>query len=66
MGLPSDDLQWRTSSYTSISNCVEVADHGPGSFVRDSKNRNIGHLEFSRREWIAFLSSTARPTVDST
>lgn len=51
---------WRTSSYTQQQNCVEVAD-APGLFaVRDSKNREDGHLEFSAPEWAALLRVTWR------
>lgn len=54
------ESSWRTSSYTQQQNCVEVAD-APGLFaVRDSKNREAGHLEFSAPEWAALLRVTWR------
>ncbi|TQN33162.1 uncharacterized protein DUF397 [Haloactinospora alba] len=43
------------SSYSANNvNCVEVAE-GPVTAVRDTQNRDAGHLSFSATEWKAFL-----------
>ncbi|GAB3460622.1 hypothetical protein GCM10027570_45790 [Streptomonospora sediminis] len=47
---------WGKSSYSSGSgNCVEVRDHANGADVRDTQNREAGHLELSSDAWAAFL-----------
>lgn len=47
------------SSYSGTSsNCVEVADLGARSAVRDTQNRNQGVLFFPSPEWRAFLDTT--------
>lgn len=51
------EASWRTSTYTQQQNCVEVADVPGVSAVRDTKNRNRGHLEFQSPEWQAFVGS---------
>lgn len=49
-------LEFRTSSYSgSQGNCVEVADMPTGAAVRDTQNREAGHLGFVRAEWTAAL-----------
>ncbi|WP_435109903.1 DUF397 domain-containing protein [Nocardiopsis synnemataformans] len=50
-------LTFRKSSYSSGrgQDCVEVADTGTGAAVRDTKHRELGHLEFPGAEWSAFL-----------
>lgn len=56
----STDLHFRKSSYSSTNrDCVEVADFDGGSAVRDTQNREHGHLEFPGQEWAALLH-TAR------
>ncbi|MFW6641609.1 DUF397 domain-containing protein [Nocardiopsis algeriensis] len=54
-------LIYRKSSYSSGTgqNCVEVADLplGEGAAVRDTQNRDLGHLEFPMPEWSALLST---------
>ncbi|TQN33554.1 uncharacterized protein DUF397 [Haloactinospora alba] len=49
-------LAFHKSSYSSATqeNCVEVAE-GPVTAVRDTQNRDAGHLSFSATEWKAFL-----------
>ena len=55
------DLLFRKSSYSQpTQNCVEVADLPNGAAVRDTQNRDAGHLMFGASEWAALLS-TARP-----
>ncbi|TQN30151.1 uncharacterized protein DUF397 [Haloactinospora alba] len=46
---------WHKSSYSNGERaCVEVAE-GPVTAVRDTQNRQAGHLSFSATEWKAFL-----------
>lgn len=54
------DLFFRKSSYSQPQggNCVEVADLPGASAVRDTQNRQAGHLLFPGAEWTALLSST--------
>lgn len=51
------EASWRTSSYTQQQNCVEVTDTPGLSAVRDTKNRDNGHLAFVSPEWHAFIDS---------
>lgn len=52
----NNDLTFRKSSYSATANdCVEVADVPGMSAVRDTQNRDAGHLEFPAGEWKAFL-----------
>lgn len=48
---------FRKSSYSQPQgqNCVEVADLPGASAVRDTQNRQLGHLAFSSTEWAALL-----------
>jgi hypothetical protein len=52
-------LKFRKSSYSQPhgGNCVEVADLPTGTAVRDTQNRQEGHLSFPSQEWSALLSS---------
>lgn len=54
----STDLYFRKSSYSgSGDNCVEVADLLDGAAVRDTQNRDLGHLTFGdSHEWQALLA----------
>lgn len=53
------ELKFRKSSYSGTgNNCVEVADLPGASAVRDTQNRQAGHLLFPGAEWTALLSST--------
>ncbi|MDS1269843.1 DUF397 domain-containing protein [Lipingzhangella sp. LS1_29] len=50
------DLEFHTSSYSgNRQDCVEVAHQPQGAAVRDTKNREAGHLEFPPHEWQAFV-----------
>lgn len=53
------DGTWRTSSYsTAKGECVEVAETTtPGAAVRDTKNREAGHLALPSGEWAAFIAA---------
>ncbi|RKS07607.1 uncharacterized protein DUF397 [Nocardiopsis sp. Huas11] len=48
-------MVFRKSSYSQVSNCVEVADAPGMSAVRDTKNRETGMLAFSSEEWRALV-----------
>ncbi|MDA2810867.1 DUF397 domain-containing protein [Nocardiopsis sp. RSe5-2] len=52
-------MGWRKSSYSQgASGCLECAAVGVrGRAVRDTKNRDLGHLAFGNGEWAAFLRS---------
>ncbi|GAA1459280.1 DUF397 domain-containing protein [Nocardiopsis exhalans] len=50
-------LTFRKSSYSATANdCVEVADTPHGAAVRDTQNREAGHLTFPGQEWAALLT----------
>lgn len=54
------ELEFRKSSHSGTGNdCVEVADLPGASAVRDTQNRQAGHLLFPGAEWTALLT-TAR------
>ena len=47
---------WHKSTYSAAAdNCVEVAETASGAAVRDTGNRELGHLDFTRKEWAALL-----------
>lgn len=50
---------WRKSSYSNGTggNCVEAREHAGGAAVRDTQNRDLGHLGFQAREWTALLGA---------
>ena len=50
-------LHFRKSTYSTShgQDCVEVADVPGMTAVRDTMNRQRGHLEFPSAEWAAFL-----------
>ncbi len=51
------NARWFKSSRSSGNGqCVEVAVQPDGVAVRDTKNREAGHLEFTLDEWNAFIS----------
>lgn len=52
---------WRKSSYSNTGGqCVEVRDTPQGADVRDTVNREAGHLTFPASEWTALLRTEAR------
>ncbi|HIY40525.1 MAG TPA: DUF397 domain-containing protein [Candidatus Nocardiopsis merdipullorum] len=55
-------LNFRKSSYSTGrgQDCVEVADLPGSSAVRDTQNREAGHLMFPSAEWAAALSAALR------
>ena len=52
-------LKFRKSSYSGgqTQDCVEVADTPGASAMRDTQNREAGHLMFPAAEWTALLST---------
>jgi hypothetical protein len=47
---------WHKSSYSNTgSQCVEVKETARGADVRDTQNREAGHLSFPAGEWSALL-----------
>ncbi|WP_087101456.1 DUF397 domain-containing protein [Nocardiopsis sp. JB363] len=55
-------LIFRKSSYSQgrTENCVEVADLPSAAAVRDTQNREAGHLAFPSLEWSALLRASTR------
>ncbi|MFV2198482.1 DUF397 domain-containing protein [Nocardiopsis sp. LOL_012] len=48
---------WHKSSYSgNTGHCVEVAE-GATTAVRDTQNRELGHLDVPALEWTALLTS---------
>ncbi|PRY00060.1 DUF397 domain-containing protein [Allonocardiopsis opalescens] len=55
---------WHKSSYSAGSqNCVEVREHADRADVRDTKNRQAGHITVSAPEWNAFLQAIRDNTL---
>ncbi|GAA0982848.1 hypothetical protein GCM10009551_028370 [Nocardiopsis tropica] len=56
------EVAFRKSSYSTPQgqNCVEVADVHGASLVRDTQNRQLGHLAFPSSEWRALLGTARR------
>ncbi|WP_150240202.1 DUF397 domain-containing protein [Nocardiopsis quinghaiensis] len=49
------DRPWHKSSYSAAQgSCVEVAE-GRSVLVRDTRNRDLGHVEYSADAWASFL-----------
>ncbi|MFL1431906.1 MULTISPECIES: DUF397 domain-containing protein [unclassified Nocardiopsis] len=53
--------EWHKSSYSDGGggNCVEVAE-GRKTLVRDTQNRELGHLGFEAGEWAALLNTLTK------
>jgi hypothetical protein len=48
---------WHKSTYSNTgANCVEARESALGADVRDTQNREAGHLSFDRAEWSALLA----------
>ncbi|GAA0987969.1 MULTISPECIES: DUF397 domain-containing protein [Nocardiopsis] len=54
----ADNWSWHKSSHSDGGggDCVEVAE-GPTTHVRDTQNRNLGHLSTEASEWTALLAA---------
>jgi len=59
IAVDTDDLDFRKSSFSNQSGCVEVAEHNGHWVVRDSKNPDRDVLVFDSKEWTAFVSGVA-------
>ncbi|MFZ0159820.1 MAG: DUF397 domain-containing protein [Kineosporiaceae bacterium] len=55
---------WRTSSFCSSAQCVEVAQHADVVRVRDSKNSSGPVLTYSTAEWRDFVSGVKAGEFD--
>lgn len=51
----SSSLEWKTSSASGGTNCVEVAFAEDAVLVRDSKNRDGAVLRFPNATWREFV-----------
>lgn len=50
--------EWHKATYSANgSHCVEAREYAKGAAVRDTQNRDLGHLEFQKHEWAALLSA---------
>ncbi|WP_026127770.1 DUF397 domain-containing protein [Nocardiopsis lucentensis] len=59
----SMNLTFRKSSHSDRNDCVEVADPPTGAAVRDTRNRQLGHISFvDSAEWCAFLAAVRQDT----
>lgn len=56
---------WRKSSYSGPENpnCVECRADNDRVLVRDTGNREHGHLSFSPAEWRVFLAEVRQGTL---
>ncbi len=53
----SEHTFWHKASYSSTGNeCVEVSE-GATTGVRDTQNRELGHLDFAASEWNNLLKA---------
>lgn len=58
-------IEYRTSSFCSLGDCVEIGQSAAGEFlVRDSKNRDLDPLVFSGEEWAAFVAGVKNGEFD--
>lgn len=52
--------EWRKATYSANgSHCVEAREHARGMDVRDTQNREAGHITFASSEWAALLSTVS-------
>lgn len=50
--------EWHKSSYSANGgNCVEIREGAVGAEVRDTQNRQLGHLSAPAPEWTALLAA---------
>ena len=59
------DVNWRKSSYSSASDCIEVAIASGAVLLRDSKNRNGPILNIHTSAWHVVLSMVKMTAGDS-
>lgn len=51
------DSLFHKSSYSQPQNCVEVAELPSATAVRDTQNRDLGHLLFASKEWAGMVAA---------
>ena len=61
----TDQLQWRTSTRSQTSNCVEVAPLGGAVAVRDSKDAGGPVLVFDLAAWQEFVAALREGRFDA-
>nr|WP_236572054.1 DUF397 domain-containing protein [Nocardiopsis sp. FR4] len=48
--------EWHKSSYSQgETSCVEVKEGPHSVLIRDTENRELGHLSFKKSEWSSFV-----------
>lgn len=53
--------EWHKASYSGDqAACVEVREHASGADVRDTQNREAGHLSVPGSEWAALLATVVK------
>ncbi|GAA4450933.1 DUF397 domain-containing protein [Phytohabitans houttuyneae] len=57
-------INWRTSSRSQNTNCVEVGEMETTIAMRDSKDREGPVLIFARQRWIDFVASAKAGEFD--
>jgi hypothetical protein len=57
-------LQWTKASACTTSHCIEVASHGEGMAMRDSKQDNGPILTFTAEAWRTFLLAAKNGDFD--
>lgn len=56
--------EWSKSSYSgATTECVEVRETPRAVDVRDTKNRERGHLSFPTAEWVAFVRQVVTEAI---
>jgi hypothetical protein len=58
--------EWRKSSFSGASGCIEVAFAHGNVMIRDSKNQHGPVLVFTPGEWAAFLSGVRNSEFELT
>ena len=53
--IQSEAHQWRTASYSGGQNCVELSVTPDDTRVRDTKDREGGHLTIPQSSWAALF-----------
>lgn len=63
--VPMDALSWRKSTYSTVGNCVEMAELPGGDIaIRNSKHPSSGVTTFTRGEIDAFLQGAKAGEFD--
>ncbi|MFL1377393.1 MULTISPECIES: DUF397 domain-containing protein [unclassified Nocardiopsis] len=58
--MPYPDHWYKSSHSTGANECVEVREHAVGADIRDTQNRELGHLAFPAGEWASLVDSLRR------